>query len=232
MAGWDRLATLLRPVLPGRFRYRSVGQKAHKAAGILRASDPDAVYLDLVSLWKQPAEAVIGGRDASVFERIKPELDQLDDFSARMMYADTMTYLPDDLLVKVDRASMAVGLEVRAPFLDHRLVEFAWRQPVASKIDKLSGKKLLKDMLYQHVPRELVERPKMGFGVPLAAWLRGPLQEWAGDLLAADRLQRDGYVSAPAIQQKWREHQDGTADWHYHLWPVLMFQAWLDTYQA
>ncbi|MBT8446787.1 MAG: asparagine synthase C-terminal domain-containing protein, partial [Gammaproteobacteria bacterium] len=231
IAGWDRLAAVLRPVLPGRYRYRSVGQKAHKVADVLRASDPDAVYLDLVSLWKSPAEAVLGGRDASIFDPFKPELGLLKDFSERMMFADTMTYLPDDLLVKVDRASMAVGLEVRAPFLDHRVVEFAWRQPVTSKIDKRTGKKLLKDLLYEYVPRELVERPKMGFGVPLADWLRGPLRDWAGDLLAAEQLQRDGYFLTDAIQRKWREHQSGEADWHYQLWPVLMFQAWLDAYE-
>ena len=145
-----------------------------------------------------------------------------------MMALDGLTYLPDDILVKVDRAAMAVSLETRAPFLDRGVIEFAWSLPMHMKIRDGQGKWLLRRLLDRHVPRALVERPKMGFGIPLDAWLRGPLRDWAESLLAEDRLRREGYLNPEPVRAAWRAHLAGQASYGYRLWSVLMFQAWLE----
>ncbi|MEP0769927.1 asparagine synthase C-terminal domain-containing protein, partial [Trichocoleus sp. ST-U1] len=204
------------------------GDKIHKLAEILAMPNPEAIYRSFLSHWKNPEVLVIGSREPPTVLSDRQQWANLPSFMQRMMYLDTVTYLPDDILVKVDRASMGVALEARVPLLERHLVEFALRLPLSMKINKSGGKWLLREILCKYVPRNLIERPKMGFGVPIDRWLRGSLRDWAEELLSTERLQREGYFNPQPIRQKWKEHIVGDRNWQHYLWDVLMFQAWLD----
>ncbi|CAK0739779.1 asparagine synthase (glutamine-hydrolysing) [uncultured Gammaproteobacteria bacterium] len=219
---WDALFKLV----PGRFRPAQAGDKLHKLAEVLGRDGQDALYRRLLTHWDQPEQLVPGSCEPKGI-LWQPEVAQeVPDFVERMQFLDTVTYLPDDILVKVDRTSMAVALEARVPLLDYRVVEFAWTLPRSMKLRGNVGKWALRQVLYRYVPPVLIDRPKMGFGVPIADWLRGPLRDWAEDLLDPARLAADGLLNPEPIRQKWREHLSGQRNWQYLLWDVLMFQGW------
>ena len=232
-AGWDLLARPANALLSGGKGVARLGDKAHKLGARLRGvRSIDDLSRSLVSEWQDPAQVVRGEGGASVVEPVSVLDDSvpsrgLEEHPLRMMFQDSMTYLPDDILCKVDRAAMAVSLETRVPFLDHRVAELAWRLPLDMKIRAGQGKWALRQVLYRHVPRELIERPKAGFGIPVGQWLRGPLRPWAERLLDEKRLQAEGYFYPLPIRTKWAEHVSGQRDHAASLWAVLMFQAWL-----
>ena len=225
---WDRGGRWLAPMLARYGRPGPAGDKLYKLADVLADKTPESMYRRLVSHWKEPSDIVKGAQEPPTVLSDSGQWAKLEDFNQRMMFLDCMSYLPDDILVKVDRASMGVSLEARVPLLDHRVVEFAWRLPFAMKVNGGRGKWPLRRVLYRHVPQALMDRPKMGFGVPVDAWLRGPLREWAEALLDEKRLEGEGYFNPAPIREKWSEHLSGARNWQYHLWDVLMFQAWLD----
>jgi asparagine synthase (glutamine-hydrolysing) len=219
-------STVLAP-LPSRFGGARVGNRVHTLAHLLASPTPAHAYARTVAPGVNP-ELVLRGR-TNASSHIVPLAAQLADASGEDLYQyiDTLSYLPDDILVKVDRAAMATSLETRVPFLDHRVVEFCWRLPQQAKMRNGQGKRIARDLLSRFVPAAMFERPKMGFSVPLASWLRGPLRDWAGDLLAPTRIQGDGYFLPAPVSALWEEHQRGV-DRQEELWPLLMFQAWLD----
>ena len=229
---WDREFRRFNRFLPTRLRQRLPGDKLHKLAEILAARDPEDLYKGLLSHWKQPNDLVIGGHEWPTALSDRSQWASLPDFVQRMMYLDLIGYLPDDILAKVDRASMGVSLEARVPLLDHRVVEFAASLPLSMKIRGGEGKWLLRQVLYKYIPASLIERPKMGFGVPIDGWLRGPLREWAEALLDEGRLRREGFFHPEPIRRKWAEHLSGARNWQYHLWDVLQFQAWLEHWSS
>jgi asparagine synthase (glutamine-hydrolysing) len=206
----------------------NIGDKLHKGADVMAARTSAELYRLLASHWHQPDELVIGATEPLTVLTDPSSQPETDTFIHQMMALDLLSYLPDDILAKVDRAAMAVSLETRVPLLDHRVVEFAWQLPLHYKLRDGVGKWPLRQVLYRHVPRELIERPKMGFGVPIDSWLRGPLRDWAESLLDESRLRQEGYFHPGPIRQKWAEHLSGKRNWQYHLWDVLMFQAWLE----
>lgn len=221
-----------RHMLPQRLRLPALGDRLPKLAEVLEHRDGAAFYRSLVSHWKQPEAVVPGAREPVTVLDAHGGRPRLPDFRAEMMWLDQMTYLPDDILTKVDRASMAVSLEARVPLLDHRVVEFAWRVPMGLKYRDGQGKWLLRQVVHRHVPRELMERPKMGFGVPIEHWLRGPLREWAESLLGARRLREEGFFDSVPVRRLWEEHLSGSRPWHFYLWDVLMFQAWHERWKG
>lgn len=228
-AQWDEIYQRFKPVLPGRYKHSLPGDKLHKLAGILGAENPQMMYYGLVSHWRNAGEIVIGGTEPLTMVTNEKKWASLDGFAEQMMYLDSVSYLPDDILVKVDRACMGVSLESRVPYLDHRVVEYAWKLPMSMKIHNGESKWILRQVLYQYVPRELMDQPKMGFGIPIDSWLRGPLREWAEELLSEQRLRDEGFFQPEPIRQKWQEHLSGKRNWQYHLWDILMFEAWLDS---
>ncbi len=218
---WSRLMSFL----PANVRPSQLGDKLHKLATVLGLPDGNAVYRRLVTHW-EPTE-VMPGADEYKGILWEPELGkQIPGFLEQMQLMDLVTYLPDDILTKVDRASMAVALEARVPLLDHRVVEFAWQLPGSAKIRGNSTKWLLRQVLDRHVPKHLIDRPKMGFGVPLGEWLRGPLRDWAETFLAEQRLREAGLLDATRVRQYWQEHLDGRRNWQYLIWDVLMLETW------
>lgn len=229
---WDSLYRGAAVALPSRLRLSVPGDKIHKLAGLLAVESQEAMYRELVSHWREPALLVRDGAEPDTVLTDRARWPELPTFTHKMMFLDAVSYLADDILVKVDRASMGISLETRAPFLDHRLVELAWRIPLDRKVRDGEGKWLLRQILYRHVPRALVERPKMGFGIPIDRWLRGPLKDWAAELLRPERLNAEGFFDNALIEEKWNEHQSGQRNWQYLLWDVLMFQAWLEAQES
>jgi asparagine synthase (glutamine-hydrolysing) len=237
---WNSLLGPLQGFLPKRMAQANVGDKVHKGAGVMAAGSAADLYRLLVSHWADPAEVVIGANGVAGAPAVESctlltdysRQPKTDNFVHQMMALDMLTYLPDDILCKVDRAAMGVSLETRVPMLDHRVVEFAWSLPLHYKLRGGVGKWPLREVLYRHVPRALIERPKVGFSIPLDEWLRGPLRSWAEGLLDEARLRQEGYFHPAPIRQKWAEHLSGQRNWAPHLWSVLMFQAWLEHEKA
>jgi asparagine synthase (glutamine-hydrolysing) len=227
---WNKIYGGIVAWLPERYRTVQPGDKAYKLAELFSTKDPQDIYHRLVSHWKEPMQVALGAVEPDT--RLGPCVESSMEFDHWMMYLDTLTYLPDDILVKVDRAAMAVSLETRVPFLDHRVVELAWQLPLSMKIRNGKGKWILRQVLNKYVPNSLVDRPKMGFGVPIDTWLRGPLRDWAEALLNEGRLRKEGFFNTQPIRQKWLEHLSGQRNWQYHLWDILMFQAWLAKEQS
>jgi asparagine synthase (glutamine-hydrolysing) len=221
---WSRVLGMMQPVLPQALRTPLAGEKLHKGARVIGAADGGALYRQLVTHW-EPACVVLGAREPPT------ELDRtwsgVGSLTEQMMAWDSVSYLPDDILVKVDRAAMAVSLETRVPLLDHRVAEFAWRLPLRMKVGGGKGKLALRQVLHRYVPSALIERPKMGFGVPIDEWLRGPLREWAEDLLSEQALNARGFFDPAPIRRLWRDHLSGARNGQYPLWDVLMFESWL-----
>jgi len=225
-AGWNRRRPTATGLASDKTCWLNMEDKLGKLAGILRAEDSSTFYMHFISHWPDPGSIVINGREPST--QVTRPILQLPSIVDQMMALDALSYLPDDILCKVDRAAMGVSLETRVPMLDHRVVEFAWRLPLNMKIRDGQGKWILRKVLDKYVPRDLIDRPKMGFGVPIGDWLRGPLRDWAENLLDASRLRQEGFLQPGPIRQKWIEHLSGQRNWQYHLWDVLMFQAWLE----
>jgi asparagine synthase (glutamine-hydrolysing) len=213
-------------------RWTRLGEKIQKFSTLLPCRDADELYLSMISHWSDPGEIVIGGHEPPPLNISSiPGLANFD-LIEQMMMVDVLSYMNEDILTKVDRAAMATSLETRVPMLDHRVAEFAWRLPLHLKLRDGQSKWILRQVLYRHVPKALIERPKSGFAVPIDEWLRGPLRDWAEGLLDAGRIERAGYLRAAPIRRRWAEHLSGRRNWYSQLWNVLMFQSWLERNHA
>lgn len=223
---WDAGLRALHSLFPGALQHATPGNKIHKLATVLESRSPEEIYTRLVSHWQDPLSVVRSTTEASTAFTDASNAASLPDLTQRMMYLDTISYLPDDVLAKVDRAAMSASLETRVPMLDHRLVEFALQLPLRMKVRGNTSKWLLRQVLYRHVPRRMIERPKMGFGVPIDSWLRGPLRKWADELLDPCALKADGLLKEGPIQAAWQQHLKGERNRATELWNVLMYRAW------
>jgi asparagine synthase (glutamine-hydrolysing) len=222
----SRLWGGLSPLLPRLAHPPAVGDRAHRLAEIMAARNPEEIYHNLMSYWRRPAEVVLGAKESPTILTQSSLWAHLPHVCPKLMFLDLVTYLPEDILAKVDRASMGVSLEARVPILDHKVVEFAARISTSLKIRSGQAKWLLRQVLYRYVPTRLIERPKMGFGIPLEDWLRGPLRDWAEGLLNPRRLRSEGFFRPEPIRECWAEHLSGQRNRQGHVWNVLMFQAW------
>jgi len=208
-------------------RHLPLGAKIQRLGAILSHDNVEKMYREMISHLHHPSEVVLNTVEPDTIFSDSQQWVDTPNFMQRMMYIDSLSYLPDDILTKVDRASMAVSLESRTPFLDFRIAEMAWRLPIAMHVRSNKGKRLLRQVLYRYVPKKYLDRPKKGFGVPIGLWLRGPLREWAEALLNETRLKNDGFFDVDLICGKWKEHLSGKYNRQYFLWTVLMFQSWL-----
>jgi asparagine synthase (glutamine-hydrolysing) len=222
----DSIAHLLQRVTPHGLQFNTPGEKTQKLASYLTSGDPETIYLRTLSHWSDPGQVVLNAVEPDTVRQSLKDARRLPNLEEAMMLTDQRYYLPDDILTKVDRASMAVSLEARVPYLDHRLVEFSWKLPLNLKIRDGVGKWILRQVLYKYVPARLVERPKMGFELPIDRWLRGPLRQWAENLLSMESLKRHGLFAPEAVRTKWQEHLSGSRNWQHPLWDVLIFQDW------
>jgi asparagine synthase (glutamine-hydrolysing) len=228
---WNGLFKAAKPLIPSGLRQSHPGDKLHKFADLLDFTTNDELYKALISHWMDAPKIVLGVTQDRFQDYLPEPPSELNEPIGRMMYQDSLTYLPGDILAKVDRAAMNTSLETRVPMLDHRLVEFAWSLPLKMKVRGGEGKWITRRVLDRHVPQELTSRPKMGFGIPLDQWLRNELRDWAEALLDEKRLREEGFFDPKPIRQKWQEHLKGQRNWHHHLWDVLMFQSWAESRQ-
>lgn len=223
---WNQLFQTIDPFLPRRLRLRGGGEKLHKFAQALGAQDPDELYRIFVSQWQEPRRIALGAKELRSLIEDPESCPKGLDFVERMMFLDQMTYLPSDILTKVDRASMSTNLEARVPFLDNDVVHFAWSLPLSVKIRNKIGKWPLRQLLKRYIPENLFERPKAGFGVPVGDWMRGPLRDWAEELLSEKRLSDGGYFDVKRVRAEWADHLAGRRKAQYRLWSILMFEGW------
>ncbi len=225
-AQWDRIFSAFNPIVPNKFQVRGAGEKMHKLANAAGARDTDALYLSFVSQWQNPGETIFESQEAFSLLDDPQACPVGIDYVEKMMYLDQMTYLPSDILCKVDRASMSTSLEARVPFLDNDVVRFAWSLPTSTKLHRGISKWPLRQVLNRYLPANLFERPKAGFGIPIGDWLRGPLRDWAEEMLSEKNLVEGGYFKPKVVRQHWAEHLSGRRNLQHSLWSVLMFLAW------
>jgi asparagine synthase (glutamine-hydrolysing) len=225
---WDAFGSLVHLIFPRHQGKLTDGDKVQRFSELMQSTDFIALYRMIVSHWAFPDSVVKNGKEPSTFFNKENENFKILNDYQKMMFADLLAYLPDDILTKVDRASMAVGLEVRVPILDHRVVEFSWKIPTGMKFRNGEWKWILRKVLYRYVPPPLIERDKTGFSLPIDSWLRGPLREWAEKLLNEGRLEEEGFFHPQIIRESWEKHLSGERRLGFKLWNVLMFQAWLD----